>query len=417
MRLPRAYLPSLSRALWLFECSTLFQALGSGVITPFVIIYLHNVRGFSLAFSGAVGAAFAGAVFAGTFIGGDLADRFGARTPLRVSLVVMAAGFAGFAFAHSLLLAFVTIIVAGAANGTYWPPQAAILAELSPPERRHIAYALQRSLANAAFGLGATVGGLIAVTSRPETFSAIFLIVSACALVSLSITFFIRLPARRKRSVRSKVRWSELLRQRAILAIVVFNVIYFLGGYAVLTMALPVVAKNQAGISDRLIGLIFLANTLTILVLQMPIIKALEGHSRMRVLAAMASLWAALWLIILAALGSLSVPVATLVFILAGVVFAIGECALPLQSSLVADLSPPGLRARSLGLLTSAQALGLMFGQLILGFLLAHAADFVWIGAAGILVLSAAFALRLDRRLPDALRLAPCSDVASEPVG
>lgn len=408
MRLIRAYVPSLPRDLWLFEFSTLAQALGSGVIAPFVIIYLHNVRGFSLTWSGAVGAAFAAAVFIGTLIGGDIADRFGPRVPLRVSLIVLAIGYALFAFARSLPLAFVAIIIAGLANGVYWPPQAAVLAALAPPERRHTAYALQRSLANVSFGLGAALGGLIAVTSRPSTFAAIFLIVSACALVSLAITFFVHLPAGVTR-VPQESSWRDLFNQRTILAVVFLNGIFVLGGYAIFEMALPVVAKNQVGISERTIGLVFLANTLTILVLQMPIIKALEGRSRLRALAAMSILWAALWLGVFASLPSLSVASAPFVFVLIGIVFAIGECALPLQNSLIADISPSGLRARSLGLLPSSHALGLMVGQLLLGFLLAHATNFVWIGGAAVLMISGLAAFVLDRHVPKEYRLTPHS--------
>ena len=44
-------------------------------------------------------------------------------------------------------------------------------------------------------------------------------------------------------------------------------------------------AKNEASVSEKGIGLIFLVNTVVIVVLQLPIAKLLEGRRRMRALA------------------------------------------------------------------------------------------------------------------------------------
>jgi hypothetical protein len=56
----RAYVrslnPELPLAVWVIEIGGAVNAVGSGMIMPFNLIYLHNVRGISLA---AAGAAFA----------------------------------------------------------------------------------------------------------------------------------------------------------------------------------------------------------------------------------------------------------------------------------------------------------------------------------------------------------------------
>ena len=37
--------PQLPRTVWLIQAGGLVNALGNGIVFPFAIIYLHNVRG------------------------------------------------------------------------------------------------------------------------------------------------------------------------------------------------------------------------------------------------------------------------------------------------------------------------------------------------------------------------------------
>ena len=49
--------PRLPRSVWIMEAGGLVNAFGNGITFPFLVIYLHNVRGFSLATAGLVVAA------------------------------------------------------------------------------------------------------------------------------------------------------------------------------------------------------------------------------------------------------------------------------------------------------------------------------------------------------------------------
>lgn len=49
--------PQLSRQLWTLLSGSFFNALGNGVVFPFLLIYLYNVRGISLGTAGLVLAA------------------------------------------------------------------------------------------------------------------------------------------------------------------------------------------------------------------------------------------------------------------------------------------------------------------------------------------------------------------------
>lgn len=56
MRPLRAYLrsldPRLPRDVYALQAGGLLNAFGNGVVLPFLIIYLHNVRGISLGAAG-----------------------------------------------------------------------------------------------------------------------------------------------------------------------------------------------------------------------------------------------------------------------------------------------------------------------------------------------------------------------------
>ena len=74
--LARAWLTDLPRVVRLLQVGTAFNWLGYGLILPFEIIYLHQLRGFSTATSGLVLAAILGAGAVATPPSGAMLDRF-----------------------------------------------------------------------------------------------------------------------------------------------------------------------------------------------------------------------------------------------------------------------------------------------------------------------------------------------------
>src|SRR5438270_13113978 len=149
---------------------------GTGVIGPFLIIYLHNVRGISLGVSGLVVASNSAAGLVSGFVGGALSDRLGPRTVLSSALVVMAVAFGLFPLIRSPWEAFALNALAGAGSGSFWPSQSTLLSSLTPEGRRHAAFAQQRMTMNLGIALGGLVAGAIARTDRPGTFTFRFLL-------------------------------------------------------------------------------------------------------------------------------------------------------------------------------------------------------------------------------------------------
>ncbi len=398
--------PQLSRQLWTLLSGSFFNALGNGVVFPFLLIYLHNVRGISLGAAGLVLAATSVAGLAAGPLSGTLIDHLGPRRVLVASMVVSALGFA---FVHSLPAAFAAAAFAGLGNGSFWPSHATMVAALTERESRHNAYAMQRVLNNLGIGVGGVVGGLIATTSHPSSYELLFLIDALTFGGYIVALWFVPSPPRVPRELDAPAAgYRQVLRHKTFLAYIILNASLVAVGFSLLGDIFPAFAKNTAQVSERGIGLCFLANTLVIVVAQLPVAKWLEGRRRMAAYTVEGTLWAVSWLVVFAGGWWFTGSAATAVFAMALTVFGLGECFHgTIQNALIADLSKPGLLGRYLALNGFGFQLGGAAGRAAGGFALALMPHGVWLIAAAAAFTAGLAALLLERVLPEALRRTP----------
>jgi predicted MFS family arabinose efflux permease len=295
-----------------------------------------------------------------------------------------------------------------------------LLSRLTPPARTHSAFALQRISMNLGLGLGGVIGGLIASTSHPRSFTTLFVLDAATFLVFVAILSTIHEPQVRepKQADASTLGYRAVLRDRNFVWLLGLNVLFVAVGYEVFAL-LPPFAKNYAGVSERWVGTMWLANTLLIVLIQLPVSKALEGRRRMRALALMSLLFAAAALIVLGGGIWFTGTAAALVFVFATLVFGVGETLQgPTQAPLVADLAPDHLRGRYFALGSMSWSAGSIVGPAIGGPLLGWHPLAVWPVAAAISVFAAIGCLALERRLPDRVLRSPAGDMpdGAEPL-
>ena len=400
--------PRLSRPTWTLLSGSFFNAFGNGVVFPFLLIYLHHVRGIPLGTSGLVLAVTSvGGLVAGP-VSGSLVDRIGPRLVLALSMVVSALGFGGFALVHSPGPAFVAAALAGLGNGSFWPSHASLVAALTDRESRHNAYAMQRVLNNLGIGVGGVVGGLIATTSHPGTYQLLVAIDAVTFGGYLVALFFVPAQPVTPRHERPAGGYGLVLRHKTFVAFIVLNASLVALGFSLLGDIFPAFAKNVAHVNERGIGLCFLANTLVIVVAQLPVAKWLEGRRRMAAYAVEGTIWAAAWLIVFVGGWYLTGSAATVVFAVALTVFGFGECFHgTVQNALIADLARPGLIGRYLALNGFGFQLGGAAGRAAGGFALALIPHALWAVAAVVALGAGCAALLLERVLPEQMRRTP----------
>src|SRR6266496_636510 len=401
----------LPRQVWLVEAGGVVNSLGNGIVFPFIVIYLHNVRGISFAEAGlALSAGAVGALAAG-FGAGAIVDRVGGRNTLLLGLLLQAASFALFPLVREAWHAVALLALEGAGTACFWPGQSTLLSRLTPPERTPSAFALQRISMNLGLGLGGVVGGLIATTDHPASFTVLFLLDAATFLVFIGVLATVREPSVREPEPHEAAGgYRTVLRDRNFVWLLGLNVLFVTVGYEVFAL-LPPFAKNYAGVSERWVGTMWLANTLLIVLIQLPVSKALEGRRRMRALALMSLLFAAAALIVLGGGIWFTGTAAALVFVAATLVFGLGEVLQgPTQAPLVADLAPDHLRGRYFALGSMSWSAGSILGPAIGGPLLGWHPLAVWPLAAAVSVVAAVGCLVLERRLPERVRRSPVGE-------
>ncbi len=400
--------PQLPRAVWTLEAGTLVNFFGSGIAFPFLLLYLHNVRGIGLGTAGLVVATMGATGVAVGPLAGPLIDRAGARLALAGALLVSAAGYGFLALVEQAWQAFLVAVAVGLGTGAFWPSISVLLVGLVPPDRRHAAFAVQRVALNLGIGLGGLVGGFIATTESPTSFTILFLVDAASFLAMAALLPAVPEPMTQPSRAPSGG-YGVVVRDRPFLSLVGLNVLYIAAGYAPLEL-LPVFAKNETAVSERWIGVIFFANTIALVLAQLPVARLVEGRRRMRALATMPALFAVSWLVVLAGGLWLQATAAALVFVAAAALFGLASCVHgPTQAALVADLAPSQLRGRYMALASTSWELGFVLGPAAGGAILAQAPLALWPTAALVSLLAAAWTLALERALPAPLRLTPSS--------
>jgi MFS family permease len=404
----RSLNPRLPRAVWLLEAGGVANSLGNGIVLPFLIIYLHEVRHFGLATSGLVVSALGGVGLVSGPLAGRVIDRIGARTTLMGSLALLAAGYGGFPFVRHPWQALVLAAIAGMGNGGFAPGHSTLLAALTSREQRTAAYALQRATDNLGFGVGGLAGGLIATTRVPGSFTLLFALDAGTFLAFIALLAFVPAPRAVPAAIRATGRYATVVRDRAFVWLLVIVAVLVAAAYAQISTVLPPFVKEHASVSEAGIGLIFFVNTVVIVAAQLPLAKALEGRRRLRALALAGAIFTATCLAVLATGLWLDSTAALIALCAAIAVFSVGECLHgAVQNPLVADLAPEHLLGRYMALRTIAWQLGFMVGPALGSLLLARSPTGLWLGAAGACAAAAVASLLLERKIPAAAARTP----------
>jgi MFS family permease len=400
--------PHLPRSVWLLQAGVLANTFGNGLVIPFVLIYLHDVRGIPVATAALIAAASPLAALASGLVAGALADRYGPRHTLTGAVAVMAVAYAGFPFITEAWHALVLNALAGIGSGGFGSAQSALIAALTPADRRHSAFAQQRVTANAGLGLGHMAGGLIATTANPSTYTTLFAVDVATFLVFIAV--LLRLPSPISTApAAAKSGYGAALRDGVFRRVLLLNFVLVAAGIALIMVLFPVFAKDYAHVDERGIGLAFFVNTLVIIVAQLPIARWQEGRRRMHSVALLAVLWAGSCGLVLFGSVVSGGQAAAFVLCIALAVFGVGEClySTVLQGPLAADLAPPHARGRYMGLNNMSWQVGFIVGPALGGLLLATEPLALWLVCALACLAAGAYALSLERGIPEDLRHTP----------
>ena len=383
-----------------------FEFIGTGLVLPFNVIYLNEVRDFALSDVGLLLGvpALVGLLAVGP--GGSAIDRIGARSVQVFTLAVLVVANLVLAVASTEAIAAAGLVLNGLGFGLSWPAYQSLVATVIPPEIRMRYFGINFTLLNLGIGIGGIVGGLLVDTERLWTFQAVYVADAVSYLPGLVVLLGpLRHVAGRPepRGEEDVTGYLDVLRRPVVPTLALLSFVSSFVGYSQLNTGMPAYARALGQVSTTAVGVAFAANTLVIVVLQLSVLRRIEGRRRTRVIAVMAVLWAAAWLL----LGASALVPATLAaaVLVAGCasVFALGETLLqPTVPVIVNDLAPDHLRGRYNAVSSGSFQLAAVVAPPVAGWLIGHGLATGYIAAlvGGAALLGAIAVLLLEPQLP-----------------
>jgi MFS family permease len=174
-RLIAGWRTGLSRPVLILQGGGALNFFGYGLVLPFEIISLHQMRGLSTVTAGLVLAATMATSAVVAPPTGALLDRYSAKAVVVAGSLASALGYAGFAFVERPWQGFACSIVGGVGLGVAGTANRTLVVRLVRPEQRAAAFALDRVAGNFGIGAGATVGGfIVAAGQQLSTFQLLY---------------------------------------------------------------------------------------------------------------------------------------------------------------------------------------------------------------------------------------------------
>ena len=425
---PRPTLASFWRDLpyegKLLISTVVFSAVGTGLVLPFMVVYLHEVRGIPLETVGLLLALQAGIGIIVVPPIGALVDRIGPRLVYASSLVALLIGDVLISQATTVGAAAFAFVFLGYGFGVIWPASGAMIGQLIPSEQRQRYFGINFTLLNLGIGVGGIVGGQFVDVDRATTFVAVYLLDGVSYLPALAILLWwlrraggrVVAPPTADEVIAPRPSYLAMLRDPNLRALLILVAVSALVSYPQLNAGMPAFARGIGEISTQGLGYAFAANTLVIVVLQLFVLQRIEGRRRTRVAVVMAATWALSWTLLGATALVPGTIAATILLASCAAVFGLGETMLqPTSSAMINDLAPDHLRGRYNALSSLMFSGAFVIGPVLSGVLIGRNLGGVYIAfLIGGCALLAVIALWVERRIPAQVNGVPATESATE---
>ena len=383
-------LRSLPRPAWILFLGTFVNKFGA-VVVPFLTLYLTS-RGCTAGEAGLAVAAYGAGNLIATLLGGHLADNLGRRETIVLSMFSGAALMLLLSQARHFPLIILLTALTGLTNEFYRPASTALLADVVPPGRRITAFAALRVAFNAGFAFGPAMAGFLAAYGYTWLFAG-----DAATSALFGLVVLLAMP-RSARRAQDNAGWNDALRvlrhdrklHQLLLANFAIALVFF---QMCSTFSLHV---TRLGFSAAAYGAIVSLNGALVVLFELPLTTITRRFPMRRVMAAGYLLGG-----IGFALNAFARSVPALAACM--IVFTLGEITMvPTASAYLADLAPPQMRGRYMGVAGLTWALALIIGPWSgMKLLTLHPAAY-WLACGALGVFAAAV---ISAPPPPALRL------------
>ena len=343
------------------------NAIGGGMTLSLLLVYLHDMRGFSNTFGGLL-LAYASivSIIASTPLGA-LVDRFGPGKVIIPGLLAASGGALSLSIVDTHFEAILALTVINAAGQAIWPTQMVILTRVTPEKDRQKIFGFNFMLLNLGLGIGGLISSLLIREGDLRSFQLMYWIDGATFLLYLAIVLTMQGSYR------------DLLANKPLVLLGLSGIILFTFGYGSITAGVPLFATQYLDLSPNWLGIIFGVNTLAIVLFQPLVLRTLERFSKYTALISIAGIWALSWLFV-GVSPYLPLIASGIAICVSQLIFAFGEMVqAPTIPTLANELSPEHIRGRTNAWMSLQWSVSGVLGPAITGLLFGAHLEMVWV--------------------------------------
>ena len=359
------------------------NAIGGGMTLSLLLVYLHDMRGFTNTFGGlllAYGSIVS--IIASTPMGA-LVDRIGPKKVMIGGLLLNSAAAFSLSLVHTHLQAIATVTLLNIAGQAIWPSQSVILTRVTPERDRQKIFGFNFMLLNLGLGLGGLLGSLIIQRGDLLSFQIMYWVDASTFLLYLLIVMSLRgknvnkyIPKEDEPKTGS---YRDLFEIKPLMYLGIAGIILFTFGYGTIQAGIPVFATQFLGLSPKWLGIIFGVNTLSIVLFQPLVMRIIEKRSKYLALISIGLVWALSWLFVGLA-PYLPLFASGIALSLSQLVFAVGEMIqAPTIPTLANELAPEHIRGRANAWMSLQWSVSGVLGPAITGVMLGADLGTAWV--------------------------------------
>jgi len=365
----------LPREVWLLAL-ILFVNRSGAMVLPFLTLYLTSQLDLGEVAAGRMISVYGLGAVAGAYLGGRLAERWGAFRVQTGCMYLSVPLFLLLPLWSSALGMGVSLLALAVASEAVRPANATAIARVTTTENRTRAFALQRLAANLGFSFGPAVGGVLATIH----FGLLFIVDALTTFLAASaLLYFFRMrkaenPTAPQPSATSQ---ASPLKDRdfvLFLALVLATHIVFMQ----FLVTYPLYLRDHFELTKTQIGLLFAVNTSIIVLIEMVLIDYVRRWPLLQLIG---------WGNCLACLGFGMLPFGTsgAYSILAMLVVTVGEMlSFPNSPAFVAQRSPAGCEGRYMGWFAVTHSIAWIVAPLFGATLYGYSREAMWYCGLGI---------------------------------
>jgi MFS family permease len=359
------------------------NAIGGGMTLSLLLVYLHDMRGFTNTFGGLLLAYGSLVSIIASSPMGALVDRIGPKKVIIGGLLLNSAAAFSLSQVQTHFQAVIVMTGLNIAGQAIWPSQSVILTRLTPERDRSKIFGFNFMLLNLGLGVGGLLSSLIIQRGDLLSFQIMYWVDAGTFLLYLLIVLTLHgehvnkyIPKENEPKTGS---YRDLFEIKPLMFLGIAGIILFTFGYGTIQAGIPVFATQFLGLSPKWLGIIFGVNTLSIVIFQPLVMRVIDKYSKYAALIAVGLVWALSWVFVGIA-PYLPLFASGIALSLSQFIFAVGEMIqAPTIPTLANELAPEHIRGRANSWMSLQWSVSGVLGPAITGLMLGADLATAWI--------------------------------------